>query len=55
VNGDAERIVALGAEERLGTVLASGSIDRPEVKEQVSVIMEGSAEAFRLRSERYGY
>jgi len=55
VNGDAELIVALGAEKRLGTVLASGSIDRPEVKEQVSVIMEGSAEAFRLRSERYGY
>jgi ABC-type lipoprotein export system ATPase subunit len=55
VNGDAELIVALGVEDRLGTVLACGSIDRPEVKEQVSVIMEGSAEAFRLRRERYGY
>jgi DNA repair ATPase RecN len=55
VNGDAELIVALGTEKRFGIVLASGSIDRPDVKEQVSVIMEGSAEAFRLRSERYGY
>ncbi len=55
VNGDAELIVALGTENRLGIVLASGNIDRPDVKEHVSVIMEGSAEAFRLRSERYGY
>ena len=55
VNGDAESIVALGAEERSGVVLGAGSIDRPEVKELVSKIMEGSAEAFRLRSERYGY
>lgn len=55
VNGDAELIVALGAESRSGVVLREGSIDRPEVKELVSKIMEGSAEAFRLRSERYGY
>lgn len=55
VNGDAELIVALGTRDRLGEVLGSGSIDQPEVKERVSIIMEGSAEAFRLRRERYGY
>ena len=55
VNGDAELIVALGAENRLGKVLALGSIDEPDIKDQVSLIMEGSAEAFRLRRERYGY
>ncbi len=55
VNGDAELIVALGVEERLGVVLGAGSIDRPEIKDLVSVIMEGSVEAFRLRRERYGY
>ena len=55
VNGDAELIVALGAENRLGKVLDFGSIDQPCIKNQVSVIMEGSAEAFRLRRERYGY
>ena len=55
VNGDAELIVALGAKNRLGEVLGSGSIDQPEIKDLVSVIMEGSAEAFRLRRERYGY
>jgi hypothetical protein len=55
VNGDAELIVALGVRDRLGVVLGAGSIDRPDIKELVSVIMEGSAEAFRLRRERYGY
>ncbi len=55
VNGDAELIVALGVKDRLGIVQGAGSIDRPEIKDLVSVIMEGSAEAFRLRRERYGY
>ena len=55
VNGDAELIVALGAKNRLGMVLDFGSIEQPDIKNQVSVIMEGSAEAFRLRRERYGY
>ena len=55
VNGDAELIVALGSRDRLGQVLGIGSIDQPEIKDLVSVIMEGSAEAFRLRRERYGY
>ena len=55
VNGDAELIVALGSNNRLGEVVCTGSIDRSEIKNRVSVIMEGSAEAFRLRHERYGY
>lgn len=55
VNGDAELIVALQAEKRMGEVLKAGSIDREDVKECVSEIMEGSAEAFRLRRERYGF
>ncbi|HVT58238.1 MAG TPA: hypothetical protein VHR45_07545 [Thermoanaerobaculia bacterium] len=55
VNGDAELIVALDVENRLGVVRGAGSIDRPDLKELVSDIMEGSAAAFRLRSERYGY
>ena len=37
------------------SVLDFGSIDQRDVKDQVSVIMEGSAEVFRLRRERYGY
>jgi len=55
VNGDAELIIALGVKDRLGTTLGVGSIDKPEIKDLVSSIMEGSAEAFRRRRERYGY
>jgi hypothetical protein len=55
VNGDAELIVALRVMDRLGGIPDAGSIDRPEMKDLVSVTMEGSAEAFRLRRERYGY
>jgi len=55
VNGDAELIVALEVKNQLGEMLTSGSIDRSDVKDAVTAIMEGSAEAFRLRRERYGY
>ena len=55
VNGDAELIVALGTQDRVGRVLKEGSIERPDIKDLVTRIMEGSAEAFRLRRERYGY
>lgn len=55
VNGDAELIVALEADQQLGKILVAGSIDREDVKKRVSEIMEGSAEAFRLRHERYGF
>lgn len=55
VNGDAELIIRLGVRDALGYVQMAGSIDRPDVKEQVSLVMEGSAEAFRLRRQRYGY
>jgi hypothetical protein len=47
VKGDAELIVALGVQNRRGVVLGAGTIDRPAIKELVSVIREGSAEAFR--------
>lgn len=55
VNGDAELIVALGVENQNGRVLGQGSIDDPKIKKDVSLIMEGSAEAFRRRRERYGF
>ena len=61
VNGDAELIVALEIQqvpaetETQIVVAAEGSIDVTAVKQQVSDIMEGSREAFRLRQERYNY
>ena len=55
VNGDAELIVSLGVDDRIGCVRCAGSIDRDDMKMQVRLVMEGSAEAFRLRRERYGF
>jgi ABC-type cobalamin/Fe3+-siderophores transport system ATPase subunit len=55
VNGDAELIVGLSVDRALGRVEQQGSIDREDVKEMVSLVMEGSAEAFKLRKERYGF
>ena len=55
VNGDAESIAAFEVVDRMGRLKVLGSIDRLDVKEEVSMIMEGSAEAFRLRRDRYGY
>ncbi len=56
VNGDAEQIITLEVNDKqMGEVGGMGSIDKDEIKEKVSLIMEGSQEAFRLRKERYGY
>ena len=58
VNGYAEQIVTVSVEEgkRLGTVVSAPcTLDSPDAIEDVGAIMEGSAEAFRLRRECYGY
>jgi DNA repair exonuclease SbcCD ATPase subunit len=59
VNGDAELVYALKAEAREGqahgVLLAQGGLDRPEVKEAVLDIMEGSEDAFRRRREKYHF
>ena len=54
MDGDAGLIVSLGAESRLGQVPDSGTGGRTDIKNQVSVNMEESAEACRMRRERYG-
>lgn len=60
VNGDAELICALTASSEgnhpaRGRVAALGSLDRPRVREQVELIMEGSKEAFERRRAKYGF
>ena len=55
VNGDAELVYALEASEGHGTPLAQGGLDRPEVTRAVLEVMEGSAEAFRRRSDKYHF
>lgn len=59
VNGDAELIYALAANQEHGAVRGScraqGSLDRKDVKDAVEMIMEGSREAFERRKVRYGF
>lgn len=62
VNGDAELVVALDGSSGRGTArldkqnrVSIGALDRPEVVDAVSEILEGSEEAFRRRREKYGY
>lgn len=55
VNGDAELIYALEAREGHGRVRTQGGLDRAEVTCAVLDIMEGSAEAFRRRREKYHF
>jgi hypothetical protein len=55
VNADAELIVALEARGGRGEVLAIGALDREKVRLAVEEILEGSEEAFRRRSEKYGF
>lgn len=61
VNGDAELICALEARAGRGQLklidgdIALGALDRGAVRHAVEEIMEGSEEAFRRRSEMYGF
>ena len=61
VNGDAELIVALRAVGGRGRLMpvdgedAVGALDRRAVRVAVEEVMEGSEEAFRRRSEMYGF
>ena len=55
VNGDAELVYALQTENGKGTHRADGGLDQLSVTKSVLDIMEGSAEAFRRRSEKYHF
>lgn len=55
VSGDAEQVVVLNAlSDRRGVVERHGSIDNADIVQSVIDIMEGGAEAFRARQQRYG-
>ncbi len=56
VSGDAEQVVVLNAlSDRRGVVERHGSIDDADIVRSVIDIMEGGAEAFRNRQQRYGF
>lgn len=55
VNGDAELVYAFEARDGKGEPLACGGLDQATVTKAILDIMEGTAEAFRRRREKYHF
>jgi chromosome segregation protein len=59
VNGDAELVVSCdykeSSQQTQGEIKFEGSIDNPEIKNEITTIMEGGEKAFILRKEKYGF
>lgn len=55
VNGDADMVILLEAEASHGTVVRSGAIEMPEVRDAIVRTVDGGEDAFRLRTTKYGF
>ncbi|MGB0890162.1 MAG: AAA family ATPase [Solirubrobacterales bacterium] len=59
VNGDAELVICCdyrsAGDQSGGRIKLQGAIDIPELRKEISLIMEGGEKAFRLRKEKYGF
>jgi len=54
VNGDAELVLSLADEGGRCEVRTRASIDDAKVRREIRTVLEGGAEAFRRRAEKYG-
>lgn len=59
VNGDADLVVCCdyrtAGDHSGGRIKCAGAIDIEEMKKEITVVMEGGRDAFRLRKEKYGF
>jgi type III restriction enzyme len=59
VNGDADLVICCdyrtAGDHSGGHIKCCGAIDVDEIKKEITVVMEGSRNAFRLRKEKYGF
>lgn len=59
VNGDADLVVCCdyrtAGDQSGGKIKAKGAIDIPAIRGEITTVMEGGKEAFRLRKEKYGF
>ena len=55
VNGDAEYIVAMNSESNKIKVLLAGTVEETHITKEICDVMEGSEEAFNMRSKRYDH
>lgn len=53
VNGDAEYILSLNSETKKLAIFCAGSVEQSVVKKEICDVMEGSEQAFDMRSRRY--
>jgi ABC-type Mn2+/Zn2+ transport system ATPase subunit len=53
VNGDAEYILSMNSESKKLQILCSGTVEQSVVKKEICDVMEGSEQAFEMRSRRY--
>lgn len=53
VNGDAEFIISMNSESKFLEVLHSGTVEQPHIKKEICDVMEGTEQAFDMRSRRY--
>jgi type III restriction enzyme len=59
VNGDSELVICCDYNETSnqtkGQIKYEGSIDKKEIRDEITSIMEGGERAFKLRKEKYGF
>ena len=59
VNGDAELVICcdyrVSGQQSRGQVKLQGAIDVNEVRDEITAVMEGGKEAFKLRKDKYGF
>lgn len=55
VLGDAELVIPMRLEDGKGRPHDAGAVDRPATRNRVCELLEGGAEAYRKRGQRYGF
>jgi energy-coupling factor transporter ATP-binding protein EcfA2 len=55
VLGDAELVIPMQVVGGRGQPYATGAVDRPETRDEVCILLEGGAQAYKKRGERYGF
>lgn len=59
VNGDSELVVCCDynetSDQTKGHIKFEGSIDKKEIRDEITSVMEGGERAFKLRKEKYGF
>lgn len=59
VNGDAELVIVCAnrrsGDQSGGKISLQGAIDMPEVRDEITRVMEGGEKAFKLRKAKYGF